>query len=80
MVDETWWEERLSPYNHNPHFPYFVTHFTDGMPICSVARDLSDVLFNPKYAGHVYKITVAVDNLGKIVWICDLRREPPQML
>ena len=35
LVDEIWWEERLSPYNHNPHFPYFVTHFTDSMPICS---------------------------------------------
>ena len=66
VVDEIWWEERLSPYNHNPHFPYFVAHFTNNMPMCS------DVLFNPKYAGHVYKITVAVDNLGNIVWICDL--------
>ena len=72
VVDEIWWEERLSPYNHNPHFPYFVTHFTDGMPICSVGGDLSDVLFNPKYTGHVYKITVAVDNLGNVVCICDL--------
>ena len=71
-VDEIWWEERLSVYNHHPHFPYFVTHFTDSMPICSVGGDLSDVRFNPKYAGHVYKITVAVDNLGNIVWICDL--------
>ena len=26
VVDEMWWEERLSPYNHNTHFPYFVTH------------------------------------------------------
>ena len=34
--------------------------------------DLSYVLFNTKYAGHVYKITVAVDNLGNIVWIYDL--------
>ena len=34
--------------------------------------DLSDVLFNPKYTGHVYKITVALDNLGNIVWIYDL--------
>ena len=47
VVDKIWWEERLSPYNHNPHFPYFVTHFTDSMPICSVGGDLSDVLFNP---------------------------------
>ena len=49
VVDEIWWDERLSPYNHNPHFPYFVTHYTDGMPICSVGGSLFDVLFNPKY-------------------------------
>ena len=72
VVDKIWWDERLSPYNHNPHSPSFVTHFTDSTPICSVGGDLSDVLFNPKYAGHVYKTTVGVDNLGNIVWICDL--------
>ena len=66
-----WWEERPSHYNHNPHFPYFVTHFTDSMPTCSVGGDLSHVLFNPKYVGHIYEIIVAVDNLGNIVWICD---------
>ena len=53
LVDEIWWEERLSLYDHNPHFPYFVTHFTDSMPICPVGGDLSHVLFNPKYASHV---------------------------
>ena len=33
---------------------------------------ICDVLLNPKYTGHVYKVTVAVDNLGNIVWVCDL--------
>ena len=42
------------------------------MPTCSAGGKLSNVLFNPKYVGHVYKIIVAVDNLGNIVWICDL--------
>ena len=42
------------------------------MPICAVGGTLLDVLFNPKYASHVYKMTVAVDNLGNIVCICDL--------
>ena len=65
VVDEIWWEERLAPYNQNPHFPYFVTHFTGSMAICPM-----HALF--KYASHVYKVTVAVDNLGNIVWICDL--------
>ena len=64
MVDEICWDERLSPYSHNPHFLHFITHFTNNMPICSVGGELSDVLFNPKYAGHVYKTTMALDNLG----------------
>ena len=33
---------------------------------------ICDVLLNPKYTGHVYKVTVAVGNLGNIVWICVL--------
>ena len=60
----------LFRFNHNPHFPYLVTHFTDAMSISSIGGALSDILFNPKYAGCVWKITVAVDNLGNIVWIC----------
>ena len=31
--------------------------------------------FNPKYSSHVYKVTVAVDNLGNIVWVCDCMLE-----
>ena len=27
-------------------------------------------LWNPKYAGHIFKVTVGVDMLGNIVWIC----------
>ena len=48
-------------------------HCTDSMPTCTVGGTLSDVLSNPKYASHVYEVTVAVDNLGNIVWICDAR-------
>ena len=33
---------------------------------------LSDVLFNPKYAANIYKVTVAVDFLGNIVWCFSL--------
>ena len=42
------------------------------MPICTVGGTLSDVSFSPKYASHVEKVTVGVDNLRNIVWICDL--------
>ena len=47
-------------------------HCTDSMPTCTVGGTLSDLLFDPKYASHVFKVIVAVDNLGNIVWICDL--------
>ena len=53
-----------------PHFPYFVTHYVDSMPIASIGGILCDVLFYPKYAGCVYKVTVAIDSLGNIIWIC----------
>ena len=72
LVDDIWSDERLSPDNLSPHFPYFVTHFTNSMPICSVGGFLSGVLFNPKYAHHVYQITVALDNLGNATWTYDL--------
>ena len=42
------------------------------MPIGSVGGTLSDVLFNPKYAKNVYKVTVAIDAIGNIVWLCNL--------
>ena len=46
-VDEVHWSDRLNRFNHNPHFPYLVTHFTDAMPISSIGGALSDMLFNP---------------------------------
>ena len=58
--------------NHTPHFPYFVTHYVDSMPIGSIGGALSDVLFNPKCARHIWKVAVTIDSLGNIVWICPL--------
>ena len=52
-MDEIWWDERLSPYNRNPHFPYFITHFTDSMPICSVGGSLFDMLRWPGTSADV---------------------------
>ena len=49
-----------------------MTHFTDSMPISSIGGIWSVDLWNPKYASHVYKVTVAVDMLGNIIWICPL--------
>ena len=30
------------------------------------------LIWNPKYAAHIFKVIVAVDILGNIVWICPL--------
>ena len=72
VVQEIRWADRLNPFNHCPHFPFFMTHFTDSMPISSIGGIWSADLWNPEYASHVYKVTVAVDMLGNIVWICPL--------
>ena len=47
-----------------------MTHFMDSMPINSIGGIWSANLWIPKYVLHVYKISVAVDMLGNIVWIC----------
>ena len=69
VVAEIGWAERLSESNNVPHFLYFVTHYMDSMPIASIGAFFCDVLFNPKYAGCVYKVSVAIDSFGNIVWI-----------
>ena len=72
VVQEIRRADRLNPFNHCPHFPFFITHFTDSMPMSSIGGIWSANLWNPKYASHVYKVMVAVDMLGNIVWICPL--------
>ena len=72
VVQEIRWADRLNPFYQRPHFPFFMTHFTDSMPINSIGRIWSADLWNPKYASHVYKVTIAVDMLGNIIWICPL--------
>ena len=72
VVQEFRWANRLNPFNHCPHFPFFMTHFPDSMPIRSIRAIWSADLLNPRYASHVYKVMVAVDMLGNIIWICPL--------
>ena len=72
VVQEIRWVDKLNPRNYCPHFPFFMTHFTDSMPIASISGVWSVDLWNPKYALHVFKVTVAVDMLGNIIWICPL--------
>ena len=42
------------------------------MPIACIGAILCDVLFNLKYVGCTYKVTVAIASFGNIVWICPL--------
>ena len=42
------------------------------MPIASIGGALSGVLFNPKYAGCVSKVTIAVTNLENIIFLSPL--------
>ena len=44
----------------------------DSMPINSSGGIWSTKLWSPKYASHVYKVNVAADMLGNMVWICPL--------
>ena len=69
VVQEISWSDTLNGFNHCLHFPYFMTHFTYSMPISSIGGMWSNDLWNPKYAAHIFKVTVAVDMLGNIVWI-----------
>ena len=72
VVKEIRWSDRLNCFNLCPHFPYFMTHFMDSMPISSIGGMWFVDLWNPKYATHIFKVSVAVDVLGNIVWICPL--------
>lgn len=62
-------EERLNPYNHSPLFPYLTTLLGDTFPVGSVGGQLGDVLFQPKYAGQVYKLLLLTDQLGNYRWM-----------
>ena len=47
VVQEIRWADRLNPFNHCPHFPFFMNHFTDSMPIISISGIWSANLWNP---------------------------------
>ena len=68
VVLEIQWAESLNSFNYCPHFPFFMTHFTDSMPKSCIGGIWSADPRNPKYASHVYKVTV--DMLSNILWIC----------
>ena len=69
VVQEIPRADKLDPFNHCPHFPFFMTHFTDSIHISSIGGIWSADLGNPEIASHVYKAMIAVDLLCNIVWI-----------
>ena len=72
VVQEIHRANKLNPFNHCPHCPFFMTHFADSMPMGSIGGTWSGDLWNPKNASHVYKVLVAVEMLGNIVSFCAL--------
>ena len=70
VAQEIQWVDCLDEWNHTPHFPFFVTDYLDSVPVGSTGGALSDVLFNPKYVGHIWKVIGAIDSHGNIFWIC----------
>jgi len=66
------WSDRLSPINHCPHFPYYVTGIVDTFPFRvyqPLDARLRKCLYNPKYGSSVWKWEVVIDLLGRIVSI-----------
>ncbi len=69
-VNEIFWDDRLDPYNHIPFFSANVTGAVDTVPIYVQQPQnstLRHMLYNPKYAGTVYKMQIGIDFLGRIV-------------
>jgi len=69
--DEVHWNERLNPYNHTLHFPFYINSIVDTFPIyvsqpsdASMAR----ALFNPKYGGCIWKVLIVISFLGTILF------------
>jgi hypothetical protein len=71
-MDEIYYNDRLHHENHGTGiFAKYITTFIDTAPIFVQQPDdiqLARLLFQPKYGSHVYKIQVAVNFLGWIVY------------
>lgn len=66
-MNEIYWNNRLSPYNHVPHFPFFVTGCVDTYPVRVLQPQNSFLrrsLYNPKYGATVVKVESVVDFMG----------------
>ena len=72
VVAEIEWAERLSEWNHVPHFPYFVTHYVASMPIASIGGILCMSRSIPNTPGVYIKLRVPlivlVTSFGFVHW------------
>lgn len=69
-MNEINWNDRLSPYNHSPHFPHLFTGVVDTFPLrvlCPQHKALRGALYNPKYKQCVYKAQLGIDFLGRLI-------------
>ncbi len=67
VMDEIYWDDRLDPRNHSPHFPYLFTGMVDTFPMHVLnpsCKEVRNALLNPKYGGCVFKGQLAIDFLG----------------
>ena len=69
VVSDVAFDDISNEWNHCPHYPYHVMGHVDTVPVCSCVGATSDVAYQPKYASSVYKLIVAVDNLGRVMFV-----------
>ena len=67
-VDEIDWNARVNPFNHHPAAPHYTTFAVDTFLNSCLDGDFGDTTFQPKYAGNVFKIQVAVGWDGIVHW------------
>ena len=67
-LDEVRWADRLSPFNHVPHFPTHVTHPVDTFPlrVCQATGEIAAFMANPKYGETVFKGQIGLTMEGFI--------------
>ena len=67
IVDDVRFADRLRPFNHSQHYPYYVTGMIDTFPVACLAGDTGDASYQPKYSKHVKKMQVVIDWQGRII-------------
>lgn len=66
VVNEIWAHDVHNPFNHCQYYPHWVQFMVDSFPIACFSGATWDTTYQPKYQGHVWKITVGITFLGLI--------------